>query len=265
MVVTVPTCAAPKKRAEADGGSDGAPQRSAVLDGPREASRVTELDSIDNQRLIANGLQHIAYELSLPEPSYFRIAREAHLVLYRCMIEALKGTANLSVTGRLPKDAVFRYQSGISPWREIRREAAPEGGKAWRFSEPVAIAPPALDATRAEEPGEYLVGFYDALAMIETECFMTQVVHSRPVPVGPESMATLEWLHESVRNEYEHFVPKFYSAAVEELLQATEVCVRLSREVLFASGNVRLEEAMRQRLERLFVMLAIRRPSDERL
>lgn len=226
---------------------------------------MTERDSIDNQRLIANGLQHMAYELSLPEPSYFRIAREAHLVLYRSMIESLKETANLSITGNPPKHPVFRYQDGDSPWREIHREGVPGCSKAWRFSEPIEIPPPALDMPRAEEPGDYLVGFYHALAMIQTECFMRQFNDSRSVPVGTESMVTLEWLHESVRNEYEHFIPKFYSGAVEELLNATEVSVRLSHELLFASGNVRLKEPLRERLQRLFTMLPIRRPRAGRM
>lgn len=70
------------------------------------------IDSIDNPRLIANGLKHMVYEMTLPAPSYFRIAREAHLVLYRSMVEAVKGSGNLAVTGRFPKRPVFRYQQG---------------------------------------------------------------------------------------------------------------------------------------------------------
>jgi hypothetical protein len=100
---------------------------------------VTEHDSIDNQRLIANGLQHMAYELSLPDPSYFRIAREAHRVLYRSMTETLKGTANLTITGRLPR--TVRYQAGRSPWREICREEPPTGRRAWRFSASALVLP----------------------------------------------------------------------------------------------------------------------------
>jgi hypothetical protein len=135
---------------------------------------VTELDSIDNQRLIANGLQHMAYELSLPDPSYFRIAREAHLALYRSMIEALKGTANLTITGRLSKNGIFRYQAGRSPWREIRRQQPPPGKKAWRFTAPVEIPEPTPTGERAEEPADWLVDFYDALAMVDSTRFRRQ-------------------------------------------------------------------------------------------
>jgi len=216
---------------------------------------VAELDQIDNQLLIANGLQHMAYELSLPEPSYFRIAREAHLALYRSMIEALKGSANLTVTGRLPMNPVFRYQSGRNPWREVHRTDVPGCKKAWRFSEPATIDPPNLNGPRAEEPEDHLIGFYDALAMVQSECFMTQVVGSKPVSVGDDAMATLEWLHESVRNEYEHFIPKYYSASVRELMEAARVCLRVSSDLLFRSGNVRLDSDMFDRLQRLLAML----------
>jgi len=46
-------------------------------------------------------------------------------------------------------------------------------------------------------------------------------------------------------------------------LRATEICLRLSHELLFASGNALLEGALKQRLQRLFTMLPISRPRAE--
>lgn len=209
------------------------------------------LDSIDNVSLIMNGLQHIAFEGSLQAPSYFRVAREAHLVLYRSMIEALKGTANLTVTGKLPKQPSFRYQMGRDPWREIHKQPIQCCKIAWRFSAPAPCDPPDPSLPRAEEPDDHLIGFYDALAMIQTDCFMGQSVHSKVVPVADESMATLEWLHQRVRNEYEHFVPKYYSSPVVDLVAATDLCLRVAQALLFESENVRLEER-RAELQKLF-------------
>jgi hypothetical protein len=194
----------------------------------------------------------MVYEKTLAEPSYFRIAREAHLVLYRSMVEAVKGSANLAVTGKFPKKPVFQYQQGDEPWREIHRVDVTGRKKAWRFSVPVAIGPPNLGLGRAEEPEDRLVGFYDVLAMIQTECFMGQFMHSKVVPVDDEEMATLEWLHESIRNEYEHFVPKHYAASVQELLAASDVCLRLAGDLLFRCGNVRLEHPLSDQLRELF-------------
>ena len=210
------------------------------------------IESIDNPRLIANGLKHMVYEKTLGEPSWFRIAREAHLVLYRSMVEAVRGSANLAVTGRFPKKPVFQCQQGDGPWAEIRRVDVPGCRKAWRFSAPVPIEPPNLTLPRAEEPADRLVGFYDVLAMIQTRCFMGQVMHSRVVPVDDEAMATLEWLHESIRNAYEHFVPKHSSASVQELLAASALCLQLAGDLLFRSGNVRLEPPLADELQDLF-------------
>ena len=69
---------------------------------------MSELESIDNLGLIKNGLGHIEFELNYEKPSMFRAARESHLVLYRSMIEALKGSANLAVTGRPSQNRVHQ-------------------------------------------------------------------------------------------------------------------------------------------------------------
>ena len=87
--------------------------------------------------------------------------------------------------------------------------------------------------------------------MIQTECFMGQLVHSKAVPLADDSMATLEWLHERVRNEYEHFVPKYYSSPVSDLVAATDLCLRVAQALLFESGNARLQER-RSALQKLF-------------
>ncbi len=47
----------------------------------------TAIDRITNLRLIENGLLHIQFEFDRDAPSHFRIAREAHLVFYRSMVE----------------------------------------------------------------------------------------------------------------------------------------------------------------------------------
>ena len=62
-----------------------------------EAAVETEavMDEITNLSLVENGLLHIQFELGRSAPSYFRVAREAHLLFYRSMIERLRGSANL--------------------------------------------------------------------------------------------------------------------------------------------------------------------------
>jgi len=213
-------------------------------------------DRIDNLTLIENGLLHFQFELSRERPSYFRTAREAHLVLYRAMIEALRGSANWAVTLKQARDRSCEYQKGNNPWTEIHKVAAPSCRLAWRYSLPEPCEAPPMPTTDVEpeqvKRDEYLIGFYDAVAMIQTECFMGQLVHSRIVAVCDADMKTLEWLHEEIRNEYEHFVPKGYMAPVQDLLAAAASCLRLARMCLFESGNILFHSVPRDRLERLF-------------
>ncbi len=222
-------------------------------------------ESIDNLTLVENGLLHIECELSRSQPSMFRAARESHLVLYRSMIEALKGSANLAVTGRPSKDRMHQYQFSGGPFKEIHKVLVPGCKEAWRFSQPVVCEKPEIDYSNGPEPNreDYLISFYDALAMIQSECFMHQYVMSKEITVTDDEMKRLEWLHEDIRNEYEHFVPKGYSTPVRTLIELTILSLRLSREVLFdckivfpSDGHKNIAVTISSIIEKLNNMLA---------
>ena len=238
---------------------------SATLHFPSQAGRQTyekmnTLETVDNLLLVENNLLHLEFELQRRTPSCFRMAREAHLLLYRGMIEALKGSANLAIIGRPSKDFSIKYRMGDGEWQEIHKVPITHCTKAWRFSNPVTYDVPdrAEKLPRKPRSGNYLIGFYDTLAMVQTECFMLRFVHSRPVLITDQEMEVLEWLHEEIRNEYEHFVPKHYMAKVSDLLEATILCLRLSRQLLFDSGNVTFYRPPKNRLEELLESVWIR-------
>lgn len=87
-------------------------------------------------------------------------------------------------------------------------------------------------------PNDYLLGFYDLLAMIQTPCFMFRYSHSAVVSVSDSQMKLLEWLHEEIRNDFEHFIPKTLLASCDDCLHASEVCLRLTTDILTKSNNV---------------------------
>ncbi len=207
------------------------------------------LDTIDNISLIENCLSHIGYELSKGNTSYFRIARESHLCLYRAMIEALKGTANIAVTGKPSKKRVHIYSIGDDRFKEIHKIKINSCKRAWRFSEPVYIeTPPTFDQGDIKTDSEdYLIPFYDALAMVQVECFMTQYIHSKPIRISDDEMKLLEWLHEAIRNDYEHFVPRLYAAPIDSLINVSFMCLKLTKDLLFGSGNVWIFKEERER------------------
>jgi hypothetical protein len=202
---------------------------------------MTDLDTINNFSLIENGLSHVEYEISRPSPSYFRIGRESHLILYRSMIEALRGSANLAITGKPSKTRQRFYQIGNEPSKEIHKTKVAKCHYAWRFSEPVKANFPAINIGTQNidhSNDDFLIPFYDALAMIQAECFMSSYVNSKVVDVSDDEMALLEWLHENIRNEYEHFIPRYYMAPINDLVDCSIICLRLSNKILFECGNV---------------------------
>lgn len=192
-------------------------------------------ETINNLNLIENGLVHTQFELSRDEPSFFRAAREAHLILYRAMVEALKGSANLPITGRRSKSPEHKYQLGNEPWKTIHKVPIIGCKVAWRFSEPTECKPPKINykpQPYVPRGDDFLISFYDALAMIQADCFMKQTIKSKTVQVSDTDMQRLEWLHEDIRNEYEHFVPKSYSAPINDLAVLTAISLKLSKELL---------------------------------
>jgi hypothetical protein len=82
---------------------------------------MAELESINNFSLIENGLAHIEFEFTCASPSMFRAARESHLVLYRSMIQALRGSSNLSITGKPSKNRSYQYSYDEEQWKEIHK------------------------------------------------------------------------------------------------------------------------------------------------
>ena len=215
------------------------------------------MDKIDNFHLIENGLLHIQFEMSRDKTSFFRIAREAHLILYRSMIEVLKGTANLPVTGRPSKYRKHKYKFGNNPWQEIHKVEIDGCEKAWRFSEPEPCQEPnrarKCDNKKSQNSdNNFLIGFYDALAMIQAACFMKRYVNSKIVYLKNENMKLVEWLHEQIRNEYEHFIPKIYLAPIDDLLYVSGLCVEISRKLIFESGNVIFHNIAYDNIKNLF-------------
>jgi len=198
-------------------------------------------EKIDNLILLENGIDHIRIELSKTVPLFIRIGKEAHLILYRSMVEALRGSANLSITGR-PKDKkhVVKYKIGERSWQQIEKTKVGGCENAWRYSNPTQTLKPDDDRKPFDisDALNYLQGFYDLLAKIQAECFMSRYVGSKPIEVSDDEMRVLEWLHENIRNEFEHFIPKLYYVGISELISASLVCLRLSFKLLFESRSI---------------------------
>lgn len=174
------------------------------------------------------------------------------------MIEALKGTANLEVTGKTSKkEPNHIYILGEGPWKKIKKIKIEGCEKAWRYSTPEICDEPALVDLEPEDilnrPGsDFLIYFYQALARIQSENYMEKYVHSKKSFVSDEDMRIFEWLHEEIRNPYEHFIPSTRLAPIRDLCYASKLCLKLSMNLLFYSGNVIFHHENEDELKALF-------------
>jgi hypothetical protein len=198
-------------------------------------------ERLENLVLLDNNLIHIDFELSRSRPSFFRVARESHLVVLRAMVQALRGTSNHAIVGKQrDKTRTGLYQKGDDPWKEIHRENVKGCLKAWRYSQPKPCAPPKLKLqTKGLPPiDDHLIGFYDLLAKIQTDCFMRPFFNALPASLTDDQMHLFEWLHENVRNEFEHYVPKLYSVDAVSLIGSSQLALSLSHWLIFRSQTV---------------------------
>jgi len=199
------------------------------------------MEKIQNLILLENGVEHLGFEIEKSNPLFFRAAKEAHLILYRSMVEALRGKANLSITG-IPKDKnrIIQYKIGNKPWCQTQKTSVKGCKKAWRYCKPTVIKKPAISdkSIDVSSMSDYLQSFYELLAKVQAECFMSQYFHSEPIHVTDREMNLLKWLHEEIRNEFEHFILKQYYVAIYDSIASTILCFQLSVKLLFKSGNV---------------------------
>lgn len=205
---------------------------------PNIDSMISEYEEIDNRILIRDNLLSILGELKTFNPKFYGIAKEAHDALYRSMIEALRGTSNQTVSRKRDPNREVKYKLGNNLWKLIRKVRLKNCKIAWRYSSPVVCEEPSNDRELKswENVDDFLISFWDALAMIQAENYMHPYIHSRPVHVSDSEMEILEWLHEEFRGRIEHFMPTSWSIHKNKLLKPTQVCIKLIYELLYNSG-----------------------------
>jgi hypothetical protein len=228
-----------------------------------------DLEWIQNIDLLHDNLRHLRLELCMDRPFWFRVGKEAYQALCRAMVEALRGSANRAITSsRRSTNRRVYYHLGDMTWKMIEKCDVPTCRLAWRFSDPVPQKPPNDLSGSKEASDDHLVGFFDLLAMIQTECFMSRMAEARPVVVSDADMRTLEWLHDSIRNEFEHFMPKLYGADLGDLKRGAKIGVALSLRLFTQSGNIWLVNQHAALLpaletaETLLESVGVRRESD---
>ena len=200
-----------------------------------------EFEFIENIDLIKNNFEHILHEFESSEPSFFRVAFESHNSLLRTMVEVLRGTSNSIVTNRFSdKEKKMVFKVGDKPEVLIKKVNVEDCNYAWRFSTPQVISNYKFgnNSIRDIEDRDYLIGFYDLLAMIQCDYFMKYYTQATTIIINDKELKDLEWLHQEIRNKYEHFIPKAYGAPINDLLYVSQICIRICEEILVNPTNI---------------------------
>lgn len=200
-------------------------------------------DNIDNIKLILNNFDHVIFELKRNKCSYWRVTRELHQILYRSMIEALRGTANISITSRGSPTPVFIEIGDGTTWR-LDKQKVPGCKHAWRYTEPIPIQKKDFPKqTKPAKPSTRLVSFFVPLAMIQSEMQLNFGLIRSPralksIKITNEEMNDLEFLHNNIRNVYEHFIPHSNSIDKLGLLRLSSLLLRITAELLMETEKV---------------------------
>jgi hypothetical protein len=200
-----------------------------------------EKEFIVNIHLIENNFNHILYEFESEKPSYFRIALECHNALLRTMVEVLKGMSKSFVVKNKfsDKEKKHVFEIGNNPAVLIKKATIKGCNYAWRFSLPEEIPNYQINnINQSLEDSDYLIGFYDLLAMVQCDYFMKYYTQAETIEINDSELADLEWLHQEIRNKYEHFVPKTYGAPINDLLVKSQICIRICEQILVNPTNI---------------------------
>lgn len=201
------------------------------------------LDNIDNIKLIINNFDHVIFELQRKNCSYWRITRELHLILYRSMIEVLRGTAGISITQRDSVTPVFIEKGDGSTWK-LEKKKVPGCKYAWCYSDPIPISKKDLPKLKKlAKSSNHLVSFFVPLAMIQSDMqmdlgFIRSPSALKSITISDEEMKDLEFLHIHVRNSYEHFIPQSYFINKLSLLRLSSLLLKITTDLLLKTEKV---------------------------
>jgi hypothetical protein len=91
--------------------------------------------SVDNIGLIKSDLAHLNFELERDDTNYFRVATESHNVLYRAMIQVLRGPTNFGLIVRKKhhnEKKTSKFQINLRPPVTLEKEnLVPGCKKSW--------------------------------------------------------------------------------------------------------------------------------------
>jgi len=101
-----------------------------------------------------------------------------------------------------------------------------------------------------------LIGFPQAIKRCQQEAHMHQYVHSKVLKLRKDEEWAIEKISQTLRNSFEHYLPKFWSIEVSGMPRIIKDVSRVIRFLALESGNlVLLREEEQNRIEKALAIL----------
>ncbi len=189
---------------------------------------IDELENaVDSLEMAAFCLQNLRWKWS---------ALAIHHALYSmCIVSLVKWTADSVVKNSYGKDDEGNLCQINGPIMESRRLIIRDGG-AYRINWiPTAKTIPVVNISVSKTISDLthsnkrkLIGFWTAIARVQDSHFwMARDTRSTAVHITDDDLLHLEYLHNYVRNELMHFIPKSYSICIEDMHSSLLVAVNI--------------------------------------
>lgn len=92
-----------------------------------------------------------------------------------------------------------------------------------------------------------LIDFPEAMRRIEMQKWMRQFVHSKTAVLTAEQRGNCEFLNNSLRNEFEHFIPRAWVIDLNRVRRIINSVLEVISFLVFESGNIFLGNDHRQK------------------
>lgn len=105
------------------------------------------------------------------------------------------------------------------------------------------------NVTVKTKSGHKLIRFAEAIARCQEWEHMVQFTHSKPLVLTTEQKESIRWLEKAWRNNFEHYIPKFWFIEMHDFPPVAIDVLDVIRFLALKSGNVDLEPDDRHKVD----------------
>lgn len=137
-------------------------------------------------------------------------------------------------------------------WKKSKRIYVKDCRHAYRIKWEPCDPPAESFAAYEPFPSTNLVGFWTALARVQDHIlWMARLSNTRALDLSDDQMRNIFWLHEFVRNEFVHFIPKTQTISIKSILTTSKDVINVIVFLVFNTCAINsFKEEIRERVRR---------------